>query len=267
MSACAPDIPGATLKDTETGRPYKVYAPKSKDPAEPLPVLVVLHAYRTDPNNLVKGYSLIDRAVRKKGWILVVPEGQKDDAGDYFWNATKACCSDNASQKPDEVKYLNNMMQNVMKQYPVNAKRVYVFGVSNGAFMAYRWACSPKSHVSSIVAIAGAGPFEPEEKCDPQKKVNVFHIHGKKDEVIRYDGKYPYPSTRQTVERWIQRNELPSKPTQSKTPYMFGLGVVDQETWKNESHKVELWTVRSGDHHMRWLRWHVSRFIDFFQDE
>jgi len=48
-----------------------------------------------------------------------------------FWNASEACCNfDNNSV--DDVAYLQSLISEIQKSYPIDPKRVYLIGHSNG---------------------------------------------------------------------------------------------------------------------------------------
>src|SRR6202008_4792401 len=112
--------------------------------------------YATPPEMLPQAFSLADDASEERGFLVVVPRGTTDLDGQPFWNASRACCG-NTKIDVDDLGYLRGVLADLKKHYAVDPARVYALGVSNGAFMAHRWACS-SADLAGIAAISGVGP-------------------------------------------------------------------------------------------------------------
>ena len=54
---------------------------------------------------------------------------------------------------------------------------VYLFGYSNGGFMAYHMACRGLPALRAVVSLAGTSYYEDSE-CEGTPPVSVLHIHG-----------------------------------------------------------------------------------------
>ncbi len=250
-----------------TSRPYHVLSPSRLDPNKPVPILFVLHPFLTEPSVVPDAFSLKKNIVEKRGWVLVVPEGKRDDNGARFWNASSACCAKDATNPPDDLHYLRAILEDVKRHYPVDEKRTFAFGVSNGAFMAYRWACDAGGDLSAVVCIAGVGPGPNDPPCAPRRRVSVLHVHGDQDEVIRYlgkaEGKDAYPSAAENARTWARLDGLSEKPD-VENEWIFLLGDIRKEIWRGDGAEVQLWTVLGGRHHMRWIRRVKSELLHFF---
>ena len=72
-------------------RPTTIRVPSSYDPAVPMPLVVALHGYYTSAN-YVSGLFGLDSGFESEGFLLIAPSGTKDPSGNYWWNATDACC-------------------------------------------------------------------------------------------------------------------------------------------------------------------------------
>ena len=135
--------------------------------------------------------------------------------GLYFWNATEGCCGFEPVLGPqvDDAGYLNRLLDELLTRYPIDSQRVYIYGYSNGAFMAHRMACDHAERFAAIVAGAGA-TFNDPERCAPSGSVSVLHFHSMADAVIPFDGgnTFPgnpetaFPGAIETVERWAALN-------------------------------------------------------------
>ena len=69
--------------------------------------------------------------------------------------------------KGSTVAYLRAIIRDVMARYPVDRRRVFVVGHSNGGFMAYRMACEASDLVTGVVSLAGATWKDP-ARCRPE---------------------------------------------------------------------------------------------------
>jgi len=265
LLGCSPEVTESVHVEPATGRGFRVLTRPDHDVTAPAPVLFALHAYATAPSVLVKAYALARHATDARGWIVVVPEGLKDSLGNFSWNASKACCGEGPS-RPDDVAYLRAVLREVKARYSVESARVYAIGVSNGGFMAHRWACEAGGDLRALVSIAGAGPGPDDPPCRADGKVDVLQVHGDRDDVISYAGGAHdgarYPSARETVEAWCKHDGCTSGPrTVSAKPLFFE--TLRKETWTGAGARVSLWSAEGGDHQLRLGRGLVAELVAF----
>jgi polyhydroxybutyrate depolymerase len=175
----------------EAKRPSpKVYLPTNISEKDSWPLVISLHGFYSTAI-FQNAFFNAKKLVTKKGFILVVPYGQKNYLGARFWNASDYCC-DFFNQKIDDIKHLKDLISSLKNKYPVG--KVFLVGHSNGGFLAHRFACEEDNDISGIVSISGAGVINP-ASCNPKKGVSILQVHGTKDKVIKFDGrKGKYPS-------------------------------------------------------------------------
>ena len=70
-------------------------------PEKPTPLVVVLHGYYTSPY-YITGFFTLGKLADDQGVLVVAPDGNEDPSGNFYWNATDACC-DGYGANPDEV--------------------------------------------------------------------------------------------------------------------------------------------------------------------
>jgi polyhydroxybutyrate depolymerase len=152
--------------------------------------------------------------------IYVTPIGIKNSKEETFWKATDACCDIARMGWPDAL-YIANIIKEVSERVPVDSKRVYILGHSNGGFMAHRMACDHSHLIAGIVSIAGV-TWDDITKCKPSEPVHILQIHGIDDPTILYDGGrlrgVTYPSAEGTVERWSTLNQCDALSITADTP-------------------------------------------------
>jgi polyhydroxybutyrate depolymerase len=217
------------------------------------PLVMVLHPYAGSAEDAV--WEIIEDAVADRGWIVIAPSGMVDSEGNRYWAATPTCC-DRDGRRNDDVGYLRRILEDALARHPVDPAHVVVVGGSNGGFMAMQLACHASDLVTAIVVVA-ASDVNAERACQPDLPVSVFHIHGRGDSAIRFDGGElsvlaeriaPYPSAEETVRRWTVRDgcpaiaptEIPEELADHRVWRGCEAGTTVEFAWTNHDHDLVL---------------------------
>jgi polyhydroxybutyrate depolymerase len=170
------------------------------------PLIVLLHGFGA--NGFVQSLYLgLDTRVDSGQYILVVPDGTENLAGERYWNATPACCAFSEAEKQvDDVAYIRGLIEEAAATYSIDPSRVGLIGHSNGGFMALRMACEASDVVTSVVSLAGS-TFAEDASCTPASQpVSVLTLHGDEDRTILYEGgqilRNAYPGAQETSRRF-----------------------------------------------------------------
>ncbi|MFG0284583.1 MAG: alpha/beta hydrolase-fold protein [Phycisphaerales bacterium JB039] len=248
---------GQTITRVDAGRgPVDVLVPTGYTPAEPAPVIVLLHGY-TDSGAAIEAYTRMGDVVEDLGFLLALPDGTRDILGNRFWNATDACC-DLFGQGPDDVGYLTALLDTIEATFSIDTGRVFFAGHSNGGFMSYRMACALAGRISAVASLAGA-TYETPGLCAPSQNVHTLEIHGTSDGVIRYTGGCTtigcYPGAVQTAQTWATYNGCSLTPDTSAPPIDLDASRAGAETTIARyimgcapGGSAELWTIDRGAH-------------------
>jgi polyhydroxybutyrate depolymerase len=239
-----------------TARPYTSAAPAGFDPSVKLPLIVMLHGYGSYAAQ-EDGYLGIGALVDSKHFFYADPDGTLDGNGKRFWNATDACCNFYGSTV-DDVAYLTAVIDDMAARYPVDPKRVYVMGHSNGGFMTHRMACERAGRIAAVLSLAGAQNHDP-ALCSPSEPVSVVELHGDADQTILYGGGSvsagvpPYPSAETTVSDWAAKDGCGTTHADAGNLDLVGGGLAGDETNVQRFSgctrgDVELWTIQGGPH-------------------
>lgn len=119
--------------ETENGpRTYKLYVPSRYDKSRPAPLLVVLHGCTQNPDDIARG-TRFNALAEEKGFLVAYPEQPQKYNGLKCWN-----WFDSAHQMrgKGEPQLIASIAQRVIDDYSVDARRVYIAGVSAGGAMA-----------------------------------------------------------------------------------------------------------------------------------
>ncbi|TNE50150.1 MAG: hypothetical protein EP343_09475 [Deltaproteobacteria bacterium] len=236
-------------------RPVTLLLPKGYDPAEPLPLVMVLHGLGVN-GEFQSIYLQLPYLQETKKFLLLAPDGTKFNDSLHFWNIGD-------KSLVDDVGYLTKLLEDVSKVYRVDSKRVFLVGHSNGGFMSYRMACDVTDKITGIVSFAGTMYTSEEWPCKPSRKVNVLHIHSPDDSVVKYKGgktnaggiskePVPYPGAVETVNWWIKHNQCkelkPTTETLDLEVNVEGNETTVQRAECPEGGAVELWTMDKAKH-------------------
>jgi polyhydroxybutyrate depolymerase len=261
---CDRSAPGEAFTLPGSEREYRLFSPA--DRSRPTPVLFALHSFSTEPQKFGRSISL-RRLAEDRNWLLVVPEGRRNSHGQPFWNASGACCDAERAQ-PDDIAYLSAVLADVKRRHPIDARRVYAFGVSNGGFMAHRWACTPGSELTAVLSISGAGPGPLDAPCTPPAPVRMLQIHGTHDAIIRYAGGElngaHYPAARASLEPWLSANGCARQSVHVVEKALFELTTA-RDSWTCTGAPVALWSVLGAGHRMPLGRGIIGSAFDFLE--
>jgi polyhydroxybutyrate depolymerase len=114
------------------------------------------------------------------GFVVAYPDGI-----DLSW-ADGRGASVPDRQGIDDVGFLAALIERLSSEFGIAPRRVFVTGMSAGAFMTNRLACDRADLVNAIVPVAGTlGVGVP---CAPSRPVSVLAIHGTADAVVPFGG-------------------------------------------------------------------------------
>jgi polyhydroxybutyrate depolymerase len=246
-----------TVVNLDLGRgAVPLHIPSSYDDSEPLPLIVSLHGY-SQSGSSIANYLNLSEQIEDNRFLYLVPQGNVDPGGQYFWNATDACCNFYGSNVADST-YLRDLVEEVSRTYAVDDRSIHFMGLSNGGFMTHRMALEHADMVASIISLSGV-PYLDTNVFQPSEPVHVLHVHGTADSVIRYAGgcigSNCYPSAEQAVLDWTAYNGLNSTREQVGGPFDLDVDVNGAEATKyvydqgNQAGvTVELWTLTGSAH-------------------
>ena len=147
------------------------------------PLIVSLHGFGGNSVEHSLYFPLHER-VNSHGFALLLPNGIPDSDGNRFWNPTDECC-DGGKSGEDDVAYLTELVASAREVEDFGP--VYLFGYSNGGFMAHHLACKGLPGLRAVVAVVGTS-YVADSSCAGAPPVSALHIHGTADSVILYEG-------------------------------------------------------------------------------
>lgn len=167
-------------------RSYVLYRPALPDGGK-VPLMIVLHGGLGNAET-IEASTGMDAVADRGRFIVAYPEGTEGRALQMkdrrTWNAG-TCCGQAVRQQADDVGFISTMIDDIAAREPIDLRRVYVTGMSNGAMMAYRLACQIPERIAAVIPVAGALTVD---DCSKAKDVPVLHIHGDSDRNVPIAG-------------------------------------------------------------------------------
>jgi polyhydroxybutyrate depolymerase len=138
----------------------------------PVPLVMDLHGYSegADVHKQMSGLGAFGDA---HGFVTVIPQGQGPVAR---WDTTLGST---------DLRFLGRVLDATERQLCIDTDRVYVTGLSNGAFMTSAMACRYSDRIAAVAPVAGVRNIA---GCTPTRPVPIVAFHGTADGFVAYDG-------------------------------------------------------------------------------
>jgi polyhydroxybutyrate depolymerase len=222
----SPKVPVMSVNRTVTvasasgNRTAIVHRPAGLAPNSPL--VVVMHGAGGTAEQVRTSFGW-DNLADRDGFEVAYPNG----LGRY-WNAGK-CCGPPHARHVDDLGFLHGLVQRLAAQDGVDPRRVYAVGMSNGAMMAYAWACALPDDLAGIGPVAGALVAP----CTPAPAITVVAVHGTGDRSVPINGgvgprsvsHYDYPALAVSLAPFVAADRCGTLPKRTERP------MVQISTW------------------------------------
>lgn len=203
-----------SIQVNEVNRDYLLHVPSG---SEKMPLVIALHGYKDNPR-FMEFYTGLSRKADKEKFIVVYPYGTKsDDDKNLSWNSG-ACCGNGVLSNIDDVTFINNLTDQLIKNHNIDPGKIYLTGFSNGALLVYRIASEAPERYKGVAIVSGSIGGKVYKKLPeyeipaPKKPIAILMMHGVIDERIPYlggenknkDGSFK--SFSESTDFWIKNN-------------------------------------------------------------
>jgi polyhydroxybutyrate depolymerase len=199
-------------------REYVLLSPTVNVDGDEYPLIVALHGGGGDGERMCSLKGGVQEYAAKEGFFVLCPSG----IGRH-WNDGREIERWQAHlENIDDVGFLNELIQKIVDEKPVDPARVFVTGISNGGKMSFRLLCEPRGVISAAAVVIASMPADLD--CDPSGPIPVLIMNGTEDPLVPWEGgevvAFRQPlgtvlSTAATVSFWVDNNHCSSVPTKS----------------------------------------------------
>lgn len=161
-------------------RTYTLHAPD--DLTKPAPLVIALHG-RFGSGSSAKRLTGFSALADEEGFVVAYP-----DALNGEWNYTRGVPG--YADTHDDTAFLEALTDEIAGQVPVDPRRVYIAGFSNGGFMAQRVACERPERFAAFATVAAAGFGGMTQVCTTPGTTTapILLMHGTADANVPWDG-------------------------------------------------------------------------------
>ena len=225
-------------------RTYLLHIPANHDPHKRMPLVLVLHGATQSPESAERMSGMSELADRED-FLVAYPRGTGRLP---TWNSGN-CCGYALNNTIDDVGFIRALIDELQRDYPIDPRRVYVTGISNGAMMSFRLACELSDKVAAIAPVEGAQNLE----CPPSSRVSVLIFHGTADRLVPFDGgSTPFQvggqradtPVMETLAFWVKEDGCSSAPQREETSEVHTTIYAGCE----DGTGVQLYAIQGGRH-------------------
>jgi polyhydroxybutyrate depolymerase len=266
-AAMAPGDYVFTLVSGGIARDYRLHVPPGAASGGPRPLVLNL-AGATQNGQLQELYSQMDANADRHDYLVAYPDGTRiakvltpdpvaKDA-QYGFDAG-ACCGLPVTDKVDDVDFLLRVVDDVAGRTPVDPRRVYVTGMSNGGMMAYTMAAEAADRIAAVASVAGQVELS---SIHPARPVPTLEFHSVDDPIAGWQGAKDASghlqfSVLSGIDRWVAADGCATTPHDGPTlRQAAGVGgsptaeTATLVTWSGcrAGSEVELWRFTGSGH-------------------
>jgi polyhydroxybutyrate depolymerase len=156
-----------------------------------LPLVLMFHGNGGTPENTVFETGWVDKA-DEKGFVIAFPEATRPDmtrpakfgSNNPAWNDGSGRFHA-GEQNIDDIAFVAMLLDHLEAKYPIDSKRIFATGFSNGASMTFRVGSELSNRISAIAPVSGALWLD-----EPKLEVplSLLYITGTRDPLNPIEG-------------------------------------------------------------------------------
>ncbi|MBX7150945.1 hypothetical protein K1X84_04855 [bacterium] len=242
VSTVPPETPYIPFDSSFTDRTYVIDTPGTWVQHKKYPVIFALHGAGGTGSGM-RSTARFFETDERDSCIFIYPDAKVEN-----WEEGCRC------NKPyrlgiDDVGFINSLLSDVIREYPVDTTRIYAVGFSQGGLFAQNLGCKLGYRFAAIASVASAMSVPLSEDCGQlTKHISVMMIYGEKDKVLPYngtdEGSFSLLAAPATAEHWADKLSL--KQT-TKNQHINDYVLLDGYG-SAKGDQVLLYTITNGDH-------------------
>jgi polyhydroxybutyrate depolymerase len=238
---------------SDSRREYILHTPDGSIDDSP-PLFIFLHGAGGNASESPGPFG-IRKYMTAQGFIGVFPNARVNENGFRDWRV-------------DDVEFIEFIIEQLILTKNIDPERVFIFGFSNGGFLANFAACEIPSKITAMFSFAG-NLLEPLNNCVTDGDIAIHHLHATGDEIIPYDGvEGAFLSAPDAIEEWSIYNQCDASFVISDAFELTNDENGNESiTWSYENciKPVHLTTINGSGHHPSFQTLKLQELMsDFF---
>ena len=176
-------------------RTYILHLPLGYTATKQYPLVINMHGLNSNAAEQ-QVYTQFDLVADASGFIVVYP-----NAINSSW----------ALAGTTDVNFISALIIKIGQTYALNTC-LFSTGMSDGAFMTYKLACTLPQRLTAIAPVAGNMSTTLQNSCAPTYPIPLMHFHGTADPLVNYNGTIGIPSVTTTINWWSLKTIVPRPP-------------------------------------------------------
>ncbi len=196
-------------------RHFTLLLPDGAPQGRPMPTVFALHGGLMNGRSMRRIFGL-DEIAEQDRFAVVYP-----DAIGRHWNDGR----DGRNEDVDDVRFLRNLADHLVRKGVADPARLYLVGVSNGGMLTYRMACQSPGVFAAYAAVIANMPKRVANLCRSGGGTPLLVINSTGDPFNPYEegdagewSRGDVLSTLDTVDFWQQRNGCEGKSQDKPLP-------------------------------------------------
>ncbi len=177
-------------------RHYRIAMPSGHDGQTNIGAVFFAHGLGGNAVGIVQNPNL-RRIANRLGVALVALKSKRQD-----WNV-KNSPNGRSDRHSNEFSYLDNVIKDITKRFPINRKKLMLAGVSVGGTFTWTMACTGRGRFAAYMPISGTYWLRPPQSCST-RSANVIHVHGTADKTVPLGGRRVGSSAHSDVNQVIK---------------------------------------------------------------
>ncbi len=218
-SAGQTDTEGKIMVD-KTARSYILHLPAGYDNQHPLPLVFIFHGGGGNAKQMQRHMGM-DLIADREHFITVYPQGINKQ-----WNDGREF--DQKIAANNDVLFIGQLLDTLIKNYAVNPGRVFSTGISNGGFFSIFLSYKMSQRMLAVAPVCASIPTKIIDDFYPPNPISVLLISGTADPLVPFNGgtvgngltgaRGGCTSASQTIERYIAVDKTTTQPVSTDLP-------------------------------------------------
>lgn len=166
-------FPNEKMKIGEIERKYRLVVPKELPAGEAVPLVFAFHGFLIDSKDFMAAYSGLDQLATSKKFILVYP-----NSNGPAWPLLPIIAQ-------HDLAYFDALVKKITTEYNIDTNRVYLTGMSNGAYFCHLLAQKRSDLVAAVACHSGGMPGVTLAEPKDGHRYGAMLIHGLKDTIVK----------------------------------------------------------------------------------